>query len=211
MRSWLTRTPPTASPVPSRQAQRRPGNLGSPGAAGSFPTQLTNVNGTLFFRANDGIHGEELWKSDGTAAGTMMVKDLNPGAGSSSPGSLTNVNGTLYFAAANGINGVELWKSNGTQAGTVLVKDINAGGSSSPQYLTNVNGTLFFAADDGVNGSELWKSNGTAAGTVLVKDINPGSSYGFPSDSSPSVLTAVGGPVVARADGYWVSPQTVRS
>ena len=41
---------------------------------------LTNVNGTLFFAADDGTHGNELWKSDGTAAGTVLVKDINTGS-----------------------------------------------------------------------------------------------------------------------------------
>ena len=66
----------------------------------------------------------ELWKSDGTAAGTVMVKDINPGSGNSAPLSLTNVNGKLYFAANDGADGDELWKSDGTAAGTLMVKDI---------------------------------------------------------------------------------------
>ena len=55
----------------------------TPAAASSYPGNLTNVNGTLFFAANDGTHGYELWKSDGTAAGTVLVKDINPGSGDS--------------------------------------------------------------------------------------------------------------------------------
>ena len=107
---------------------------------------LTNVNGTLFFTADDGTHGSELWKSDGTAAGTVLVKDINP---SSSyvldPSFLTNVNGTLFFTANDGTHGTELWKSDGTTAGTVIVKDIDTGSANSnPSYLTNVNGTVFF-------------------------------------------------------------------
>ena len=125
----------------------------------SFLNNLTNVNGTLFFRANDGTNGTELWKSDGTSAGTVMIKNINP-TDSSSPQDLTNVNETLFFAANNGTNGVELWKSNGTEIGTDIVQDINTGNSgadsSSPSNLTNVNGALFFAADDGSSGRELW-------------------------------------------------------
>jgi ELWxxDGT repeat protein len=133
------------------------------------------VNGTLFFAADDGTNGIELWKSDGTAAGTVRVKNIRPGSGGSSPRYLTNVNGTVFFAANDGTNGIELWKSNGTAAGTIQVKDIHPGSfDSNPSNLTNVNGTLFFAANDGLTGAELWKSDGTAAGTVLVQDIRPG-------------------------------------
>jgi len=160
----------------------------NPGAGYSNSSFLTNVNGTLFFRANDGTYGAELWKSDGTPAGTVMVKDIYP-AESSDPTNLTNVNGTLFFMANDGTNGYELWKSDGTSAGTVMVKDIYPGVLGSYLfYLTNVNGTLFFQANDGTNGYELWKSDGTDAGTVMVKDIAPGV-----WESSPGFLTNVNG------------------
>src|SRR5207247_222215 len=80
----------------------------------SNPQQLTNVNGTLFFVANDGTHGRELWKSDGTAAGTTLVKDIWSGGGSIGYlNTLTNVNGTLFFSARDGATGYELWRSDG--------------------------------------------------------------------------------------------------
>jgi ELWxxDGT repeat protein len=148
-----------------------------PGSAGSddlnrYQLSRTNVNGTLFFSANDGVHGWELWKSDGTTAGTVLVKDIRLGSSSAAPGFFTNVNGTLFFSANDGVHGWELWKSDGTAAGTVLVKDVSPGGTNShATNLTNVNGTLFLTADDGAHGWALWKSDGTAAGTVLVKDI----------------------------------------
>ena len=64
--------------------------------------------------------------SDGTADGTVMVKDINPG-GSSVPLGFASVGNMLYFTANDGVNGRELWKTDGTSAGTVLVKDINSG------------------------------------------------------------------------------------
>lgn len=148
----------------------------------SNPIWLTDVNGTLFFQADDGVHGPELWKSDGTPQGTVMIKDIYPGPQGSSPAEITNVNGILYFRAADA-NGAELWKSNGTPEGTVMVKDIYTGQvSSCPMFLTNVGGTLFFVAGDynPVNSTarcSLWKSDGTADGTEMVKDIFYQGSY----------------------------------
>ncbi len=112
-----------------------------------------NVNGVLYFVANDGITGQELWKSNGTEAGTVLVKDIAPGLNSSSPSQLTNVNGTLYFRAADPSAGYELFKSDGTEAGTVLVKDILPGNADSmPSELTVIGNTLFFTAQDSSNG-----------------------------------------------------------
>ncbi|MCI0536751.1 MAG: hypothetical protein L0Z50_16155 [Verrucomicrobiales bacterium] len=78
-------------------------------ARSSNPTELVDVNGTLFFRAIT-----QLWKSDGTAAGTVRVKDINPGAAGSNPSQVANVNGTLFFVASDGVHGPALWKSDGT-------------------------------------------------------------------------------------------------
>jgi ELWxxDGT repeat protein len=141
-----------------------------PGINGSYPQYLTNVNGTLFFRANDGTHGTELWRSNGSATGTVMVNEAISNGAISSTSELTNIGGTLFFSDNDGTHGQELWKSNGSAAGTVLVKDILPGsGSSYPIYLTNVSGTLLFMAGDGVHGRELWRSNGTAAGTEFFR------------------------------------------
>ena len=80
----------------------------------SGPDELTNVNGTLFFTAYNGDgagqNGNELWKSDGTEAGTTLVKDINVGPDDSYPDDLTNVNGTLFFSASDGTETDQLYK-----------------------------------------------------------------------------------------------------
>jgi ELWxxDGT repeat protein len=162
------------------------------------------MGGTLFFSASDGTNGKELWRSDGTAAGTQIVMDIRTGSSGSYPYDFTNVGGTLFFSANDGTNGKELWRSDGTAAGTQIVKDINPGSSSSsPYYLTNVGGTLFFEANDGIpHGQELWNSNGTAAGTQMVADINPGSNSSYPQ----SLTNARGTLFFSANDGVGAEP-----
>jgi ELWxxDGT repeat protein len=166
--------------------------------SGSDESDLSNliaIGSTVYFSANDGTNGTELWKSDGSPEGTVILKDIRSGSGSSSPSNLIAVGNTLYFSANDGTNGTELWKSDGSPEGTVMLKDINSGsGSSSPSNLTTVESNFFFSADDGSNGAELWKSDGSAEGTVMLKDINSG-----PSSSSPSVLTLAGGALLFSA------------
>ncbi|HGY92166.1 MAG TPA: HYR domain-containing protein, partial [Planctomycetes bacterium] len=154
--------------------------------------QFVEMGGEVFFAATDGVQGIELWKSDGTMAGTQLVKDINMGAGSSSPTELAAIGGLLYFQADDGVNGKELWVSDGTPAGTVLLKDINPTGDSAPTGMTAAGAGVVFAADDGVNGRELWITNGTTAGTTLFLDIFPGSLPIFgPFSSDPAEFTAV--------------------
>jgi len=150
----------------------------------SSPDWLTNLNGTLFFAATDGTNGRELWRSDGTAQGTVPVKDISTGSQSSDPQYLTTMDGQLYFSAAGG-----LWKSDGTEAGSVLVRQLQSR-KVDPNIanLTAVNGTLYFSADDGAHGAELWRSDGTAAGTTMVSDIASGG-----VGSNPDKLTNING------------------
>src|ERR1041385_6810385 len=103
-----------------------------------------------YFAATDATHGNGLWKTDGSEAGTQLLVDLNPGAASANPHNFIFVNGTLYFVATGDTGGPdELWKTDGTAAGTVPVTDINPGtGSSNISNLVHFNGTPFFTADD---------------------------------------------------------------
>ena len=135
------------------------------------PDNFTNLNGAVFFTANDGINGIELWKSDGTQAGTTLVKDIKDGKGSSLPSDLTIFNGSLYFKADDGTRGSELWKSDGTVTGTLMVKDIVPGAESTNiEHLIKYNNMLFFSTTNG----EIWKSDGTEHGTELVSNIDTG-------------------------------------
>lgn len=141
----------------------------------------------VFFTAQEANHGEELWVSDGTVAGTKMVKDIFPGATSSGVAWMQRFNNKVVFQAQSDTDtGTELWISDGTEAGTVMVKDIHIFGSSNPSGFTQLNETQFiFAAKD--FDSEiynekvqrwLWISDGTEEGTQLLKDcevLHPGS------------------------------------
>jgi ELWxxDGT repeat protein len=123
----------------------------------SSPSNLTAVGNTLYFSANDGTNGTELWKSDGTPGGTQLVSNISPLDGSSNPSSLINVGGTLYFTADDGVNGTELWRLFSGVGQTPTLLDILPGAESSqPSTLTAINGRLFFRATNGETGQELW-------------------------------------------------------
>jgi ELWxxDGT repeat protein len=129
----------------------------------------------------DFAHGEGLWKTDGTEAGTLLVKDVNTGP-------LTLFDGNLFFFSSS-LAG--LWKSDGTEAGTEVVKT----GLSQSSELLAVDGGLLFASTDSDHGNELWRSDGTQSGTVHVQDIFPG-----PDHSIPSAFTPLGDRVLFLAN-----------
>lgn len=147
---------------------------------GSYPTNYAAnafanfavLKKVSYFEADDGIHGYELWRSDGTAAGTYLVKDIYPGNQSSDVTGIIAANGLLYFSANSPDNGVSVWVSDGTESGTHLLKAPYTGlDYCSPNQFVNVNGTVFFTASIGSTNNQLWKTDGTDAGTVMVKDI----------------------------------------
>jgi ELWxxDGT repeat protein len=184
----------------------------NPGSASSDPFPFTVVGRTVFFSAQDGVHGVELWKSDGTTGGTVLVADIFPGPGFSDPSYLTNVNGTLFFMAEDNTHGAQLWRSNGTASGTVMLTDVQPSFThTGATAFANVNGTLFFETSDGTNGQEVWRSNGTASGTLLLKNIDAGSNPFFPPRQLVDVNGAVFFPADDGANGaqLWKSDGTV--
>ncbi|HPV40462.1 MAG TPA: Ig-like domain-containing protein [Spirochaetota bacterium] len=125
----------------------------------SNPSDLYVYNNRLYFRAENGTDGQELWVYDGTANPFMV--DIYPGPNSSYPKSFTEFNGKLYFSADNNINGQELWVYDGTMPIVIgdnmrLACEINTAGSAYVDYLFNYHNRLYFQATDGTNGYELW-------------------------------------------------------
>jgi len=150
---------------------------------------IPGIGNRLFFSADDGVHGVELWTSDGTGAGTRLLKDIFPGPDGSGPSPGIVFHGALYFAANDGEHGWELWKSDGTEAGTVLVADIFPGAGSSMLTVSSFlefKGAIYFVASDDNVYQALWKSDGTAVGTAQVAPVSTPAF--FASDESHSVL-----------------------
>lgn len=144
----------------------------------SSPDYLTDYNNKVYFAANDGVSGIELWVTDGTEAGTQLVKDITPGAGFSFVRNPVVYGGKLYFIAKDGTNGDELWVTDGTNAGTEKLTIAGVSGAN-PNSLTKnftiFNGSLYFGANYNGSGDEVWKLTDTdaGAGTIeLQKGVN---------------------------------------
>ena len=149
---------------------------GTDGVDSSSLGAFTAFGDWVYFSADDGTHGRELWRTNGTT--TEIVEDINAtGADSSDSSNFTAFNGYLYFQAADGAHGPELWRTNGTELGTTLVQDINTGtggaDGSYPYALTALGDYLYFLRGaDTVN--NLWRigSSGLAE-SVTPPGTNP--------------------------------------
>ena len=176
---------------------------GNDANGGINPTDLTVVGGTLYFAADDGLaafggvgNGDQLWKSDGTAAGTAMVTDGNDGVANAGlfPCDLTDVGGTLYFAGC------------GPPRRRAALQERRHGGGHDDgrrhpggQRLSRVlshrpdgrgRPALLLGHDSAGHGTQLWATNGTAAGTVHA-DLRQRGRWGH----GPQYLTAASGTV----------------
>jgi ELWxxDGT repeat protein len=111
-----------------------------PGSAGT--QNFVAANGLTFFIAIDAPHGQELWCTDGTPAGTHIVRDIFAGTGSPGLERITVVDNIVYFFASDGVNCLELWRSDGTTSGTHIVADIKTGAASGIPEIPSVGAIL---------------------------------------------------------------------
>ncbi|MEJ1236628.1 T9SS type A sorting domain-containing protein [Chryseolinea sp. T2] len=156
----------------------------------SHPAQFTAINvyndifcncGDKLFFSRNTEKGGELWRTDGTESGTVLVKDIYKGFGDGVRGPLfCNGTGRVFFMGEDALSGRELWVSDGTENGTRLVKDVTPGTGRAADILGLWGTDMYFLADhDSDNQMEIWKSDGSPSGTTLVTTV------GFTGHSFP--------------------------
>jgi ELWxxDGT repeat protein len=182
-----------------------PGDGPIPGS--SDPAQFAPLGGSVLFTADDGLIGREPWITDGTAAGTRLLLDINPLSGgpdgypyplSSNPSPFVKLRARTFFAADDGVAGRELWSTDGTTAGTVRARDLLPGpAGSNPRDLVKVRTNLFFLADAGASDA-LW----TVAPAGTVKRVSL-----LGNDRRASSLVAAGNRLFFVVDSPATGPE----
>ena len=153
------------------------------------------VEDTLYFTADDGNSGIELWAHDTASSSTLLVEAIFPGSSNSNPGQYMQilVGDTIYFDADDGSSGYELWAHDTSNSTTWQVADIqNGGGHSYPGYdmkVVLVEDTIYFDADDGNSGRELWAHDTSNSTTWQVADLNSGGLGSNPGFGNTVILT----------------------
>ena len=169
--------------------------VGDP-AVGLAAAPLRVIQDTLVFRGDDGLHGSELWVSDGLAD-TRLLVDVNPGLDWSGPAYFVGLAGTMVFSATRNGDGCGVWTSDLSPGDAHLVPGTSQGGglgSSCPTSLTAAGDHVYYRYAHPDDGTEPMRTDGTAAGTAVF-DVNPG-----PDSSNPVSFTAVGDVVYFVAD-----------
>lgn len=193
----------------------------NPGSVGSWPAfdngKIVFQN-KLFFTADDGTHGNELWVTDGVSQSTpQLFLDINPGLANSECQNFYELNGLLIFTASDGVHGNELWRSDGTPQGTFMIKDIYPGPedgvtnnlSGKLQHWYYIwNNVLYFMGQEGGSNYEMWRTDGTEEGTYLIKNIGPDFSS-FNTGSFPQEYTPYNGELYFSCwEGLWKTDGT---
>lgn len=155
--------------------------VGAPSAISTGLNAFLPVDGGFIFQADDGIHGLELWFSDGTDTGTQMITEIRSGTGNPNFSTLVDLKvpglNKYFFFADDGMRGAEPFVTDGTAAGTFSLGDLNSGATGSAgsaAALGVLPGKIYFTADDGVHGAETWVSDGTVPGTNLYAETIAG-------------------------------------
>jgi len=164
---------------------------GIPSIGNGIPS-LT-INNTIFlFSADDGVNGEEIWKSDGTTQGTTLL-NLNRDLELNTYGEFVAAGNSIFFSAVSGVHGKQLWFTDGNSK--AIIPKVLPDDNKLLSKLTSVGNQVYFMANQANTGYELWKSDGTPNGTQLVKDIRPGAING-----SIGIIKSVGNKVYFSAD-----------
>lgn len=197
---WVTDGTPAGTQMVADTFAGPLGLLDDVGLLGTFGEveRIVELGGTLYFRGRQVGTGGELWRSDGTAAGTQLVKDIRPGAADGTPHALTATSLGLLFGANDGTTGFEPYISDGTAAGTQRLLDIYPGTTAGfIGGFVEVNGTALFSARINGLGADLWRTDGTSAGTFKLDVAALG------DGSSPFITKAevLGGYAYFHADG----------
>src|SRR6185436_1395145 len=195
---------PAAAAEPSLVRDFHPGTERLQNYADTYASRLV-VDGIYYFPASDPAHGMELWRTDGTPAGTYRVTDICPGPCGAGPFNLQLYQGEIYFSANDGVSGVELWASTGIPGNARRVRDLCPGPCNGhPRSLEVFKGRLLFIASSGPEW-QLWSSDGSRRGTVAVRSFCPyeETSDGF-AYSCADGLVRLGDVVLFYMNGsYW--------
>ena len=163
----------------------------TPGTGNSFyaPWVKWRKGNNFYFVTDCEPYGTEIWKTDGTPAGTEILLDIQPGPGISNPYDFTPYHDSLLFTAYDSIHGEEIWITDGSTSGTYIVKDLSSVGSSVGHDIFNckMNDVFYFSAKEspGISCSpnnELYRTDGTFSGTYKAKEINPSCHGSNPED-----------------------------
>ncbi|MEZ6120232.1 MAG: hypothetical protein R3C28_27175 [Pirellulaceae bacterium] len=133
---------------------------------------LTKIGDHIYFVGNDGIHGNEVWRTDGTVDGTAMVRDIAPGFPGSTVLSCCGfgaVGDRIVFSATNSEFGNQVWGTDGTEVGTEVLTNTQDGAFNATA-LVEWNGFVYFAGRVG----QVWRTDGTPQGTEFVTEVSPG-------------------------------------
>jgi len=156
----------------------------------SSPANFVSIRDNVYFEANDGVHGTEVWVSDGTESGTYMLKDIQTGSNHSYPSEFFAIHDTLFFSAVYEDQGRELFVSDGTESGTMVISDFTPMWNQHSESL-GLDGYLFFN-----HGGELWVSDGTSSGTMYLMELSSSTLVdtfdGFVLDNQIFIITYEG-------------------